>query len=125
MQHTTHQAEMNAADDLAALAGKAAERAVMKADRFTGLHGPVGLEADITKKTDQASDRLGLVDRNCRILDHRPTPPLSGFDCSGAGVRDTCELLGKNPGQSAIGLGIRLVHVRPEGIGQARSSASG
>ncbi|MEO5963952.1 MAG: hypothetical protein ABIR11_00700 [Candidatus Limnocylindrales bacterium] len=125
VQGPAHQAKVNPADDLAALPREAAERTVAQPDRIARVHGAVRSEAEITEKPHQTSDRFSFVEQSPRIRDHGVTPPHTGIDRSCACVGNLCELIHEGPGQEPIRVGIRLVRVRPEGIAEAGSPASG
>lgn len=125
VQDPAHQAEVNPADDLAALAGEITERAVAQPDRIARVHGAVRRKAEIAEQADQASGRLGFAERDPGIRDHRVTPAHPGINRSRAWIRHTCELIREGPSQGPIRLGVWLVRVCPDDIAKAGSSASG
>lgn len=125
VQDPTHQAEVDSADDVAALTSETAERTVAQADRIAGVHRAVGLEAEITEKTDQASDRVSLAGRGRRIPDQGATPPLAGIQRCCSSVRRLCELVREGGCQASIGVRRRLVRVRHDGVAEAWSTAPG
>lgn len=123
-ERSPHHAQMDAADDVPVLPRKRPERAMAKADRVADSDRPLRGEARVVEQRDDAIDGLGGGWRGSHVGGHRPAPAFPGAGRGGHRVGLEGELVGEDPGEFAISVGVGIPVLRLGNVPEARSPAA-
>lgn len=123
-ERSPHQAEMDAADDVPVLPRKRPERAMAKPDRVAGSGRPLRSEARVVEQRDEAVDGVGGGGRGGHIGGHRPAPAFPGAGRGGHRVGLEAQLVGEDPGEFAIGVGVGIPLIRCGNVAEPWSSTA-